>query len=51
MSNLTIRYYSNCLRRFTTFKMYLPNDVREDLPMLSTQENEYLQKFIPVIFG
>ena len=30
MSNLTIRFYSNCLRRYTTFKMYLPCDIRQD---------------------
>ncbi len=33
MSDLSIRFYSNCLRRFTTFKMYLPNDIREDMPV------------------
>ena len=50
MSDLTIRLYSNCLRRFTTFKMYLPNDVREDLPMLSANENEYSKKHTRTLF-
>ena len=50
MSDITIRLYSNCLRRFTTFKMYLPNDVREDLPMLSANENEYSKKHTRTLF-
>ena len=39
MANLTIRFYSNCLRRHTTFKMYLPNDVREGTPVEETINN------------
>ena len=50
MSDLTIRFFSNCLRRFTTFKMYLPNDVREDLPMLSANGNEYSKKHTRTLF-
>lgn len=30
MADLTVRYYSKCLNRPTTFKMILPNDTRND---------------------
>ena len=33
MSNATIRFYSNCLRRSTTFQMYLPYDERQGFPV------------------
>lgn len=32
MANVTVKYFSNCLIRHTTFEMYLPNDLRTDLP-------------------
>lgn len=32
MSNLTMRFYSNCLRRNASFKMFLPYDERPDIP-------------------
>jgi len=38
MSNATMRFYSNCLRRSTTFQMYLPYDERIGFPF---EKNEY----------
>lgn len=38
MSNATIRFYSNCLCRSTTFQMYLPYDERKGFPV---EKNEY----------
>lgn len=32
MAKLTVKYFSECLARHTTFEMYLPNDVRASLP-------------------
>lgn len=32
MANLQIEFYSNCLRRPTTFKILLPNDFNDDWP-------------------
>lgn len=38
MANLTIRMYSNCLKRPVSFQMILPNDPRNDYPQ---PENPY----------
>jgi len=46
MANISVRFYSNCLRRFTTFNMYLPNDIREDEP----NESEYANRPIKTLF-
>lgn len=32
MANITVKYFSECLVRPTTFEMFLPNDPRTDLP-------------------
>jgi len=32
MANITVRYFSNCLKRCTTFQMYIPNAFRSDAP-------------------
>ncbi len=32
MADLSIRFFSNCLRRTVEFKMFLPNDKRNDIP-------------------
>lgn len=32
MAKLTVKYFSECLVRHTTFEMFLPNDVRTNLP-------------------
>lgn len=47
MANLSIRFYSNCLNRYTTFNMYLPNDIREGMPVI---ESEYLKRPIKTLF-
>jgi len=46
MANISVRFYSNCLRRFTTFNMYLPNDIREEEP----NESEYANRPIKTLF-
>ena len=47
MSNVTVRFYSNCLKRYTTFQMYLPYDVREDIP---AEKNEYRSRRTKTLF-
>ena len=32
MAHLTVKYFSECLIRHTTFEMYLPHDARANLP-------------------
>lgn len=32
MADLSIRFFSNCLKRTVEFKMFLPNDKRNDIP-------------------
>ena len=32
MANITVRFYSKCLNRCTTFQMFLPYDPRDDAP-------------------
>ena len=46
MANISVRFYSNCLRRFTTFNMYLPNDIREGEP----NESEYANRPVKTLF-
>jgi S-formylglutathione hydrolase FrmB len=41
MANITVRFYSDCLRRFTTFQMFLPNEAR---PEASEEEKERKKK-------
>ena len=47
MANFTVRYFSNCLRRPTTFKMFIPNDVRNDF---QGEENPYAKRPIKTLF-
>ncbi|MBQ3797729.1 MAG: esterase [Butyrivibrio sp.] len=47
MANFTIRFFSNSLRRPTTFKMYIPNDIRNDFP---GEENPYAKRPIKTLF-
>ena len=47
MSNATIRFYSNCLRRYTTFQMVLPYDERADIP---ADNSEYRARKTGVLF-
>ena len=51
MSNLTIRFYSNCLRRYTTFKMYLPCDIRQDWGQTDTKYSENSTKTLFLLHG
>lgn len=36
MANFQIRFYANSLNRYTSFQMYIPNDVRKDIPQEQT---------------
>ncbi len=47
MANLKIRFFSNSLRRNTTFEMYLPNDMRTDIPQ---EENPYAARKMRTLF-
>ncbi len=47
MANLTVTYFSNCLRRNTSFKMFIPNDPRYDWPPI---ENEYTKRPTKTLF-
>ncbi len=47
MANLTIRYYSNCLCRHTTFQMYLPNGFRAENP---DETNPYAKRETKTLF-
>ena len=47
MSNLTVRFFSNCLRRNTSFKMFLPYDERLDMP---EEMKEYRGRKTKVLF-
>ena len=38
MANINVTFFSNCLNRNTSFKMFIPNDPRADMP---PQENKY----------
>lgn len=51
MSNLTIRFYSNCLRRYTTFQMYIPCDIREDMGQTETRYSENSTKALFLLHG
>lgn len=47
MANLTIRYFSNCLCRHTTFQMYLPAGFKADTP---DETNEYTKRETKTLF-
>ena len=47
MFNATIRFYSNCLRRYTTFQMVLPYDERADI---HADNSEYRARKTRVLF-
>lgn len=47
MSNLTIRFYSNSLQRYTTFQMIIPNDIRNGVPR---EETEYSRRKMKTLF-
>ena len=47
MANLNIRFYSNCLKRTTSFNVYLPNDERWDA---KDDGNEYRKRKTKTLF-
>lgn len=47
MASLTIRIFSNCLRRYVSFQMFLPNDRRYDAP---PQEEPYASRGMKTLF-
>ncbi len=49
MANITVKYFSNCLMRQTTFEMYLPNDMRTDLPW-EQQDDAYRKRPMKTLF-
>lgn len=51
MSNLTIRFYSNYLRRYTTFQMCIPCDIREDWGQTETRYSENSTKTLFLLHG
>ncbi|MBO4864765.1 MAG: esterase [Eubacterium sp.] len=48
MANISVRFFSNRLKRFTSFQVFLPNDVFEDMP--DTLENPYLKRNLKTLF-
>ena len=51
MSNATIRFYSNCLRRSTTFQMYLPYDERQGFPVDKKDQPKEKPKTLFLLHG
>lgn len=49
MAHLTVKYFSECLIRHTTFEMYLPNDARANLPW-EQGENPYRKRPMKTLF-
>ena len=47
MAYYTIKLFVNALRRYTSFEMFMPNDIREDV---SHEENEYTRRKMKVLF-
>lgn len=49
MATLTVKYFSDCLKRQTTFEMYLPRDMRARLPW-EPQNNTYRERPMRTLF-
>lgn len=47
MAYYTIKLFVNALRRYTSFEMFIPNDIREDVPH---EESEYTRRKMKVLF-
>lgn len=47
MAYYTIKLFVNALRRYTSFEMFMPNDIREDVPH---EESEYTRRKMKVLF-
>ena len=48
MANVTIRFFSNCLRRTVSFQMYIPNDRRYDAPPM--EDDVYQKRGMKTLF-
>ena len=51
MAEFSINLFSNSLKRYTSFKMVIPNDVREDIPREITKYNQRPMKTIFLLHG
>lgn len=49
MAKITVKYFSECLMRPTTFEMFLPNDIRTNLPW-EQGENIYRKRPTKTLF-
>ena len=47
MASITIRFYSNCLRRAVSFQVFMPNDPRNDVPPM---EEKYAKRGMKTLF-
>ncbi len=47
MAYYHIKFYSNSLKRTTSFEMFLPNDIREDIPR---EKSEYSRRKMKTLF-
>ena len=48
MANLTIRFYSNSLKRYTSFQMFIPNDYRDEFP--PKEDDKYIKRGMKTLF-
>lgn len=51
MAYYTIKFYSNSLKRGTTFEMLIPNDIREDIPHEDTVYSKRKMKTLFLLHG
>ena len=51
MADLSIRFFSNCLHRTVEFKMFLPNDKRNDIPWEEDKHAKGDMKMILLLHG
>lgn len=49
MAKITVKYFSECLVRHTTFEMYLPNDLRAGLPW-EQKDDTYTKRPMKTLF-
>lgn len=51
MAELSVRFFSNCLRRTVEFKMFLPNDERKDIPWEDDKHRQENMNTILLLHG
>ena len=51
MADLSIRFFSNCLRRTVEFRMFLPNDKRNDIPWEEEKHRKGDMKILLLLHG